>query len=43
MSKVMDSTREWLVQRDIEALIAEEEAVALMKAKEEGKKGGGSK
>lgn len=28
LDKIMESTREWLVKRDIEALIAEEEAAA---------------
>lgn len=38
LSRVMDSTKDWLVQRDIRALIAEEEAAATLAARAEAKK-----
>lgn len=41
LSRVMESTKEWLVQRDIQALIAEEEAAGAIAAREEAKKATG--
>ncbi|KAI0554394.1 release factor [Xylaria curta] len=38
LDKVMDSTKEWLIQRDIQALIAEEEATAAGAASKDAKK-----
>ncbi|KAJ2970635.1 hypothetical protein NUW58_g9632 [Xylaria curta] len=38
LDKIMDSTREWLIQRDIQALIAEEEATAAASTSEKAKK-----
>ncbi|KAI0189155.1 hypothetical protein EV127DRAFT_341532 [Xylaria flabelliformis] len=38
LDRVMDSTKEWLIQRDIQALIAEEEATAAGAASKDAKK-----
>ncbi|TRX97274.1 hypothetical protein FHL15_002068 [Xylaria flabelliformis] len=38
LDKIMDSTKEWLVQRDIQALTAEEEATAAGAASKDAKK-----
>ncbi|KAJ8121345.1 hypothetical protein ONZ43_g2178 [Nemania bipapillata] len=38
LDKIMDSAKEWLVQRDIQALIAEEEATASAAASKDAKK-----